>query len=61
MSNSFKRVVVIGAGTMGGGIAAVVANAGIPVYRLDIAANDLSVNSETDGLQLKIRTCAIAL
>ena len=31
-----KKVVVIGSGTMGSGIAAQVANAGIPVYLLDI-------------------------
>ena len=32
----FKKVVVIGSGTMGSGIAAQVANVGIPVYLLDI-------------------------
>ena len=31
-----RKVVVIGSGTMGSGIAAQVANAGIPVYLLDI-------------------------
>ena len=34
-----KKVVVIGSGTMGSGIAAQVANAGIPVYLLDISSN----------------------
>src|SRR5688500_15837696 len=33
------RAVVIGAGTMGGGIAANFANAGIPVYHLDVATD----------------------
>ena len=33
---NFKKVVVIGSGTMGSGIAAQVANAGIQVYLLDI-------------------------
>jgi 3-hydroxyacyl-CoA dehydrogenase len=36
MSYVINRVVVIGSGTMGGGIAAHVANAGLPVYLLDI-------------------------
>ena len=36
MGYTINRVVVIGSGTMGGGIAAHVANAGIPVYLLDI-------------------------
>ena len=35
MSYIINRVVVIGSGTMGGGIAAHVANAGLPVYLLD--------------------------
>ena len=34
--SSIRRVVVIGSGTMGGGIAAHFANAGIPAYLLDI-------------------------
>ncbi len=37
MSRNIQRVVVIGSGTMGGGIAAHFANAGIPVHLLDIA------------------------
>lgn len=36
MSRTIERVVVIGAGTMGGGIAAVAANAGVPVHLLDV-------------------------
>jgi 3-hydroxyacyl-CoA dehydrogenase len=36
MSFTISRAVVIGSGTMGGGIAAHFANAGIPVYLLDI-------------------------
>ena len=36
MTRSIRRVVVIGSGTMGGGIAAHFANAGIPVYLLDV-------------------------
>ena len=39
-----KKVVVIGSGTMGSGIAAQVANAGIPVYLLDISS-EISQNA----------------
>lgn len=52
MSNAINRVVVIGAGTMGGGIAAHVANAGIPVYLLDIAPKELTPEEEKRGLKL---------
>lgn len=37
---SIEKVAVIGAGLMGSGIAAHIANAGIPVYLLDIVAKD---------------------
>ncbi len=37
MTRSIRRVVVIGSGTMGGGIAAHFANAGIPVHLLDVS------------------------
>ena len=40
MSESIKKVCVIGAGVMGAGIAAQVANAGIPVLLLDIVPKD---------------------
>ncbi|HLJ74681.1 MAG TPA: 3-hydroxyacyl-CoA dehydrogenase NAD-binding domain-containing protein, partial [Thermoanaerobaculia bacterium] len=36
MTRTIRRAVVIGSGTMGGGIAAHFANAGIPVYLLDV-------------------------
>jgi 3-hydroxyacyl-CoA dehydrogenase len=49
---TINRVVVIGAGTMGGGIAAHVANAGIPVYLLDLAPRELTPEEERRGLQL---------
>ena len=39
-----KKVVVIGSGTMGSGIAAQVANAGISVYLLDITT-EISQNA----------------
>jgi 3-hydroxyacyl-CoA dehydrogenase len=52
MSYSINRVVVIGSGTMGGGIAAHVANAGIPVYLLDLAPRELTPEEERRGLRL---------
>ncbi|HRQ41245.1 MAG TPA: 3-hydroxyacyl-CoA dehydrogenase/enoyl-CoA hydratase family protein [Chloroflexota bacterium] len=42
MSYEIRKVAVIGAGTMGGGIAAHLANIGIPVVLLDIVPPDLS-------------------
>ena len=39
-----KKVVVIGSGTMGSGIAAQVANAGISVHLLDIS-KEISINA----------------
>ncbi|HYK04988.1 MAG TPA: 3-hydroxyacyl-CoA dehydrogenase NAD-binding domain-containing protein [Thermoanaerobaculia bacterium] len=46
MTRTISRAVVIGAGTMGGGIAAHFANAGIPVYLLDVA---------TEGVLARLR------
>jgi 3-hydroxyacyl-CoA dehydrogenase len=40
MAETIKKVCVIGAGTMGAGIAAQVANAGVPVILLDIVPKD---------------------
>ena len=63
MSYTINRVVVIGSGTMGGGIAAHVANAGIPVYLLDIAPNELTAEEEKKGLRLdhaKVRNRIVA-
>ncbi|MGZ5577077.1 MAG: 3-hydroxyacyl-CoA dehydrogenase NAD-binding domain-containing protein, partial [Methylobacter sp.] len=39
-TSGIKKVAVIGAGVMGASIAAHVANAGIPVYLLDIVPKD---------------------
>src|SRR5690606_14488103 len=44
-----RRAAVIGAGSMGSGIAAQFANAGIPVDLLDIPAQDGSRNSWAEG------------
>ena len=52
MGYVINRVVVIGSGTMGGGIAAHVANAGLPVYLLDIAPTELTPQEEKRGLTL---------
>ncbi|HEX8494963.1 MAG TPA: 3-hydroxyacyl-CoA dehydrogenase/enoyl-CoA hydratase family protein [Pyrinomonadaceae bacterium] len=52
MSYTINRAVVIGSGTMGGGIAAHVANAEIPVYLLDIAPRELTPEEEKRGLRL---------
>ncbi len=46
------HVVVIGAGTMGGGIAAHLANAGIRVTLLDVVPNRLNPDEEKQGLTL---------
>ncbi|HEX7294591.1 MAG TPA: 3-hydroxyacyl-CoA dehydrogenase NAD-binding domain-containing protein [Pyrinomonadaceae bacterium] len=53
MGYLINRVVVIGSGTMGGGIAAHVANAGLPVYLLDIAPTELSPWEEKRDLTLQ--------
>ena len=42
MTYRIDKVAIIGAGTMGGGIAAHLANIGIPVVLLDIVPPDLS-------------------
>jgi 3-hydroxyacyl-CoA dehydrogenase len=44
------KAAVLGAGTMGAGIAAHLANAGIPTVLLDIAAKDLTPHEEKKGL-----------
>jgi 3-hydroxyacyl-CoA dehydrogenase len=52
MPYTINRVVVIGAGTMGGGIAALVASTGIPVTLLDIPTKELSPEDAAKGLTL---------
>ncbi|HEX8687206.1 MAG TPA: 3-hydroxyacyl-CoA dehydrogenase family protein, partial [Pyrinomonadaceae bacterium] len=53
MSYTIKRVVVIGSGTMGGGIAAHAANAGLRVQLLDVAPRGLLPEEEKRGLALE--------
>lgn len=53
MSDQIRRVAVLGAGTMGSGIAAHIANAGVPVYLLDIAPTELTEEERQKGLTLE--------
>src|SRR3954471_20925472 len=53
MTQPIKKVAVIGAGTMGGGIAAHAANAGLPVVLLDVAPAELTPEEQTAGLTLE--------
>lgn len=48
-SESIRKVCVIGAGTMGAGIAAQVANAGVPVLLLDIVRDPADRNAVAQG------------
>lgn len=52
MTHLIRRVAVIGSGTMGGALAAHFANAGIPVYLLDVAPNKLTPDEEKKRLTL---------
>ena len=52
MKYKIHKAVVIGAGTMGGGIAALLANVGVPVTLLDIVPNKLTAEEEKQGLSL---------
>ena len=49
-----NKAVIIGSGTMGSGIAAQVANAGIPVVLLDLPSKDGSRNKITENAKEKI-------
>ncbi|GHC82894.1 3-hydroxyacyl-CoA dehydrogenase/enoyl-CoA hydratase family protein [Novosphingobium pokkalii] len=49
MSQAIRKVCVIGAGTMGAGIAAQVANAGVPVLLLDIVRDPANRNAVAQG------------
>lgn len=52
MSYQIRRAAVIGSGTMGGAIAAHIANVGIPVDLLDIVPRELTPEEEAKGLTL---------
>ena len=49
-----KKVIIIGSGTMGSGIAAQVANAGIPVILLDLPSKEGSRNQIIENAKKKI-------
>ena len=53
MKKGINKVAVIGAGTMGASIAALVANAGIQAYLLDIAPQELTDAEKAKGLTLE--------
>lgn len=53
MNYSVNRAMVIGSGVMGAGIAAHLANAGIPVYLIDIVPTKLTPEEEEKGLTLE--------
>src|SRR4030042_3693983 len=50
MSREIRKVGVLGAGVMGSGIAAHLANAGVPSLLLDIVPRDLSPEDQKAGL-----------
>ena len=49
-----KKVVIIGSGTMGSGIAAQVANAGIPVSLIDLPSKEGSRNQIAENAKERI-------
>ncbi|MCL1692884.1 MAG: 3-hydroxyacyl-CoA dehydrogenase NAD-binding domain-containing protein, partial [Actinomycetia bacterium] len=55
MGIRIKRVGVLGAGVMGQGIAAHLANAGIPSYLFDVAPGELADAEASAGLTLEDR------
>ncbi|MDQ0298362.1 3-hydroxyacyl-CoA dehydrogenase [Salibacterium salarium] len=53
MKDSVEKAVVLGSGVMGSGIAAHLANVGIPVLLLDMVPNKLTENEKAKGLTLE--------
>lgn len=53
MTYQIRQVAVIGAGTMGGGIAALIASVGIPVTLLDVPPRELTPEEQARGLTLQ--------
>ena len=51
---NIKKVVVIGSGTMGSGISAQIANAGIPVTLLDLPSTEGNRNKIVENAKEKI-------
>lgn len=52
MTPQINRIAVIGAGTMGGGIAALTASVGIPTLLLDVVPKELTPDEQARGLTL---------
>ena len=52
MTYRIDRAAVVGAGTMGGGIAALIASCGIPVTLLDMPGKELTPADSAKGLTL---------
>ncbi|MFB4169345.1 3-hydroxyacyl-CoA dehydrogenase NAD-binding domain-containing protein [Virgibacillus sp. JSM 102003] len=55
MKQTIRRAAVLGSGVMGSGIAAHLANVGIPTIMLDIAPKELTKDEEKKGLTLEDR------
>ncbi|PAV28660.1 3-hydroxyacyl-CoA dehydrogenase [Virgibacillus profundi] len=55
MKQSIRRAAVLGSGVMGSGIAAHLANVGIPTIMLDIVPRELTKSEEKQGLTLEDR------
>ena len=55
MAYQIKKAAVLGSGVMGSGIAAHLANIGIPVLLLDIVPRELTEQEEAKGLTLEDR------
>ncbi len=53
MGYRIRKAAVIGSGTMGGGIAALLAGVGIPTLLLDIVPSELTAGEKAAGLSLK--------
>ena len=53
MARQIRKVAVVGAGVMGSGIAAHLANAGVPCLLLDIVPRELTPDEEAKGLTLQ--------
>src|SRR5699024_10416430 len=53
MSHKIKRAAVLGSGVMGSGIAAHLANIGIPTIMLDVVPRELTKKEEMNGLTVE--------
>lgn len=58
MKQSIKRAAVLGSGVMGSGIAAHLANIGIPTLLLDIVPRELTEKEEKKGFNFRKSNCS---